>query len=92
MNGTIVEVINGGTVYLLLVDTGRQIVEHSVDHRCMSHIVEGEGLESAQDLRGRAVEVGEECITFTDAGPEAETSSPTNSTAADWKGQTQFGY
>lgn len=72
MNGKIIEIVNGGSIYLLLIDNGRQNVEHAVDHRCMAHIVAGEGLDDPQDLLGRTVEVGEECIHFTDEAVEAD--------------------
>ena len=92
MNGKIIEVTNCGSICLLLIDNGRQIVEHAVDHRCMAHIVAGEGIESAQELLGRAVEVGDDGLHFTDETTETEASSPANLIAAEWKGQTHFGY
>lgn len=66
MNGTILEVINGGSIYLLLVDSGEQVIEHVVDHRSMMHIIEGEGLDDPHDLRGLAVDVTDGGIVFTD--------------------------
>jgi hypothetical protein len=53
----IIEVINYGSIYLLLLDSPQGIEEVSVDHRMMAHIVEGEGLDDPQDLRGLVADV-----------------------------------
>lgn len=63
----IIEVINGGSIYLLLLDTPHGIVEVPVDHRMMTHIVESEELDDPQDLRGRMVDLNDGSIVMAPA-------------------------
>ena len=63
MTGTILDVINGGSIYLLVVDTGERIVDQSVEHRCMWDIVEGEGVAQPGELVGREVELAEDGLS-----------------------------
>lgn len=64
MIGTILEVIDGGSIWLLLVDTGSGIVHQPVELRHMWDIVSGEGLSSPADLVGRDVELAEDRLTL----------------------------
>lgn len=61
----IIEVIGAGSIFLLLLGTPEEIAEIPVDHRMMAHIVDGEGLDDPQDLRGLTVDVTDGCIAFT---------------------------
>jgi hypothetical protein len=60
MTGTILDIVNGGSIYLLVVDTGEGIVDQPVEHRCMWGMVEGEGVTQPGELVGREVEVAED--------------------------------
>ena len=53
MIGTILDVINGGSIWLLVVNTDRRILDQVVEPRYMADIVEGEGLSGPYDLVGR---------------------------------------
>ncbi len=64
MNGTILEVINGGSIWLLLVDAGGRLVDQPIEPRYMWEIVEGEGLASPAELVGREVEVTDDGMTL----------------------------
>jgi hypothetical protein len=65
MNGTIIDVIGGGTLYLLIVATGERIANQPVEHRCMSDIVDGEGLSSPADLVGREVSLADDGMSVS---------------------------
>ena len=60
MTCNILEVINGGSVWLLLASNGRRIVEQVIEPRYMSDIVDGEGLSHPSDLVGREIEISED--------------------------------
>jgi hypothetical protein len=64
MSGIIIQVINGGTIYPVLVNLGHRIVEQAVDHRMMDSIVAGEGVERPADLVGREVELSADGMTI----------------------------
>jgi len=64
----IIEVIDAGSIFVLLLDTPQGIEEVSVDHRMMAHIVDGEGLDQPHDLRGLDVDVADGAIVFASAG------------------------
>lgn len=64
MSGTILEVINGGSIWLLLVDVGGRLVDQPVEPRYMSDIVQGEGLASPAELVGRQVDVADDGMTL----------------------------
>lgn len=53
---------NYGSIYLLLLDSPQGIEEVPVDHRMMAHIVDGEGRDNRQDLRGLAADVTDDGI------------------------------
>lgn len=74
MNGTIIDVINAGTICLVLMNAGQSIVEVPVDHRMMLNIVASRGLSDPSDLRGDVVEAGDGWISFADEalGDEVE--------------------
>jgi len=63
VSGIVLDVVNGGSVWLLIVDTGRQIVEQAVERRQMWDMVEGEGLSLPGELVGREVELSEDGLT-----------------------------
>ena len=67
MNGTISSVENHGSIVILwldLEDGGSEPVY--LDHRAFGWLVEGEGIESPDDLIGRPVFFNGETIEFLD--------------------------
>jgi len=60
MSGTIIDVVNAGSFWLLIVDTGERIVEQAVEPRYMADILEAEGLATPPDLVGRDIELGDD--------------------------------
>ena len=64
MNGTILDVVNAGSFWLVIVHVGRRILEQVIEPRYMWDIVEGEGLESPSDLVGRRVEIAEDRMSI----------------------------
>jgi len=65
MSGTIIDVIGGGTLYLLVVAAEDRIVDQPVEHRCMWDIVGGEGLASPAELVGREVELSDDGMSVS---------------------------
>lgn len=63
--GEILQVINGGSIYLLVVNVGRRIVEQAIEPRYMQDIVEGEGLVEPGELVGRQVELAEDGMSLS---------------------------
>jgi hypothetical protein len=64
MTGTILEVINGGSIWLLVVSTGQRVVDQVVEPRYMCDIVAGEGLSHPFELRGREVELADDGLAL----------------------------
>jgi len=64
MSGQILDVVNGGSLWLLIVNAGGRIVEQVVEPRYMWDIVEGEGLDAPADLVGRDVELADDGMTL----------------------------
>ena len=64
MLGTVLDVVNGGTIWLLVVNTGGRIVDQVIEPRYMRDIVEGEGLAAPHDLVGREVELTEDGMSI----------------------------
>lgn len=64
MSGTILDVVNGGSIFLLIVNAGDRIVEQVIEPRYMADIVEAEGLESPYDLEGREIEMTEDRMSI----------------------------
>ena len=60
MCGTILDVIDGGSLWLLVVNMGNRIVEQPVELRYMFDMVSGEGLSAPTDLVGREIEIAED--------------------------------
>jgi len=60
MVGTILDVVNGGSIFLLIVNAGDRIVEQVVEHRYMWDIIAGEGLGTPADLVGREIEMSDD--------------------------------
>lgn len=65
MTGTILDVINGGGIWLLVVDGGGRIVNQAVEARYMADIVADEGLDSPSDLIGRPVEIAADGMSIS---------------------------
>lgn len=53
--GTVVDVIDAGSFWLLQAKFGRAVAETPVEHRYMADIVEGVGVSSPRDLIGRRI-------------------------------------
>jgi len=65
MTGTILDVINGGSIWLLLVNVGGRIVEQPIEPRYLADMVAAENLSDPNDLVGREAQVdglGEEMV------------------------------
>jgi hypothetical protein len=60
MDSTILDIINGGSIWLLLVDVDGSIAEQPVESRYLRDILEGEGLSDPQELVGRDVTLSED--------------------------------
>ena len=63
MTGTIQDVICGGSIFLMVVDVGRRIVNQPVECRSMWAMVEGEGVSQPGELVGREVELAEDGLS-----------------------------
>jgi hypothetical protein len=64
MHGTVLEVINGGSIWLLVVNAGDRIVDQPVEPRYMRDIVEAEALHSPYDLVGREIQLAEDKMSI----------------------------
>lgn len=60
MDGTILDVIDCGSFWLLQMNTGGRIAEQVIEPRYMFDIVAGEGLESPLEMVGREIEISED--------------------------------
>jgi hypothetical protein len=60
MSGTLLDVVNAGSFWLLIVDTGSRIVEQAVEPRFMFDMATGEGLSLPGELVGREVALSED--------------------------------
>lgn len=60
MTGTIIDIVNAGSFWLLTVSTGTSIVDQPVEPRYMADIVEAEGLATPLELVGREIELSED--------------------------------
>lgn len=63
--GVILDVVDGGSIFLLLVSVGNRIAEQVVEPRHMRDIVAGEGLRGPWDLVGRQVELSEDGMSLS---------------------------
>lgn len=63
LQGNILDVIDGGSIFLLLVNTGRRILDQVIEPRYMADIVEGLGLSHPSDLAGREIELSQDGMT-----------------------------
>ena len=63
MLGKILDVLNAGSLFLLVVDTGSEILERGIERRQMLDIVEGEGLSLPGELVGLEVGLSEDGLT-----------------------------
>ena len=63
--GKVIDVINGGSIWLLLVQTANlNLVQQLVEPRYMADIVEGEEMDSPDDLVGREIEMAEDGMSI----------------------------
>lgn len=60
MSATILDVIHAGSIYVLVLDTGRGIMGQPVECRYMRDIVEGEGVLQPGELVGREIDIAED--------------------------------
>ncbi|MEN6547895.1 MAG: hypothetical protein ABFE07_17805, partial [Armatimonadia bacterium] len=61
--GTVLDVIDGGSIFLLIVSTGTKVVDQVIEPRYMADIVRGLGLSHPSDLVGRKIELSEDGMT-----------------------------
>jgi len=64
MSGTVLEAIDGGSIWLLLVDVGGRLVDQPIEPRYLGDVLEGEGLGSPSELVGRRVELADDGMTL----------------------------
>ena len=64
MIGTVLQVVNAGTFFLLVVNLRTRIAEQPVERRYMQDILAGEGLTEPSDLVGRQVEISVDGMTI----------------------------
>jgi len=60
MVGTVLDVVNARSFWLLIIGTDGRIVEQPVEPRYMFDVVAGLGLSAPADLVGREIVVSEE--------------------------------
>lgn len=60
LTGKVIDVIEGGSLFLLLVKTEDNITQQVVEFRYMADIVVGEGLAHPSELVGREIEMAED--------------------------------
>jgi hypothetical protein len=65
MTGTILDVIHGGSLWLMVVSTGQRVVDQVVEPRYMCDIVASEGLAHPFELRGRVIELADDGLTVS---------------------------
>ena len=74
MSGSILQVVNAGSFWLLVINMGSTIAEQAIEPRCMRDLLEGEGLADPYDLVGREVELTDDGMTISfvsvDGGPQ----------------------
>jgi len=63
--GTALDVIDGGSIWLLSVDAGDRVVDQPIEPRYLADIIMGEGLRAPEDLVGREVELAEDGMSMT---------------------------
>jgi len=64
MTGTILDVVNCTSLWLLIVDVGHRIAEQAIEPGYLRDILETEGLASPYDLEGREVELADDGLTI----------------------------
>ena len=64
MSGSILQVVNAGSFWLLVINMGSTIAEQAIEPRCMRDLLEGEGLTEPSDLVGREVELAEDGMSI----------------------------
>lgn len=64
MTGNILQVVDGGSLWLLVVGMEGRIVDQPVEPRLMADIVTAEGLDSPYDLEGRVVELSDDGLSI----------------------------
>jgi len=64
MSGTVLQVVDAKSFWLLVINTGDSIAEQPVESRYMADIVAGEGLADPYELVGWEVELSEDGMTL----------------------------
>lgn len=64
MLGTILDVVNGGSIWLLVVGVDGRIVDQPVEPKYLRDILDAQGLESPYDLEGRTIELADDGLTI----------------------------
>jgi len=74
MTGTILDVVNGLSVWLLVVDTEDGIVNQPIEPRFLRDLVAAEELGTPYDLVGREVELAGDGMTIRFPCPQGSTT------------------
>ncbi len=64
MTGTVLQVVNAGTFFLLVVNLRTRIAEQPIERRYLRDILAGEGLAEPSDLVGRQVELSDDGLSI----------------------------
>jgi hypothetical protein len=59
------DIINGGSIWLLVVGIDGRVVEQPIEPRYLRDILEGEGLGEPQELVGRDVTLSEDATAIS---------------------------
>ena len=65
MRGTIIDIINGGSIWLLVVGLDDRIVEQPIEPRYWADIMDAENLSEPADLVGREVELSDDGMSIS---------------------------
>jgi hypothetical protein len=72
MLGTIIDIINGGSIWLLVVGLHDRVVEQPIEPRYWADSLDAENLSEPADLVGRDVELSDDGMSIS-FGDEADT-------------------
>jgi hypothetical protein len=64
MVGTILQVVDAKSFWLLVINMGNRIAEQAIEPRFMQDVLGGEGVAEPSDLVGRQVEISVDGMTI----------------------------
>ena len=65
MSGSILQVVNAGSFWLLVINMGSTIAEQPIECRYLRDILAGEGMADPHDLVGREVELSQDGMSIS---------------------------